>query len=50
MDFLRYNFFQINDNVVTVKNDVSSTTTVSDMKYFSGIAQGFKEVLIHLRH
>ena len=32
MDFLCYNFFQINDNVVTVKNDVACTTTVSDMQ------------------
>ena len=32
MDFLCSNFCQINDNVVTVKNDVSRTTNVSDMQ------------------
>ena len=50
MDFLCSNFRQINDNVVTVKNDVSRTTTVSDMRFFSSISQGMKEVLIHLNH
>ena len=34
MDYLSSNFFQINDNVVTVKNDVARTTTVSDMQFF----------------
>ena len=32
MDFLCSNFRQINDIVVTVKNDVARTTTVSDMQ------------------
>ena len=50
MDFLCYNFFQINDNVVTVKKDVACTTTVSDMNFSSIKYQGFKEVLIHLNH
>ena len=42
IDFLCSNFRQINDNVVTAKNDVSRTTTVSDMQFFSSIAQGMK--------
>ena len=50
MDFLYSNFRQINDNVVTVKNDVAGTTTVSDMQFFSSISQGLKEVLIRLGH
>ena len=45
MDFLCSNFRQINDNVVTVKNDVARTTTVSDMqfvfKYFSRFERGY---------
>ena len=32
MDFLCSNFLQINDSVVTVKNDIAYTTTVSDMQ------------------
>ena len=32
MDFLCSNFFQINDNIVTVKNDFARTTTISDMR------------------
>ena len=32
MDFLCSNFRKINDNVATVKNDVTRTTTVSDMQ------------------
>ena len=42
MDLLCSNFRQINDNVVTVKNDVARTTTVGDMKCFSNTAQGLK--------
>ena len=42
MDFMCSNFRQINDNVVTVKNDVARTTTVGDMKSFSSTAQGLK--------
>ena len=34
MDFLCSNFFHINDNVVTVKNDVARNTTVSNMQFF----------------
>ena len=34
MDFLCSNFRQINDNAVTVKNDVACTATVSDMEKF----------------
>ena len=34
MYFLRSNCRQIYDNVVTVKNDVTRTTTVSDMRFF----------------
>ena len=45
-----YNFRQINDNVVTVKNNVASTTTVSDMKFFTSISQCLKEGLINLNH
>ena len=43
MDYLSSNFRQINDNVVTVKNYVARTTTVSDMqffKYFSRFERG----------
>ena len=50
MDFLCSNFCQINDNVVTVKNDVARIKTVSDMQHFSSIAQGLKDVLIHHNH
>ena len=50
MDFLCSNFHQINDNVVTVKNYVARTITVSDMQKRLGISQGLKEVLIHLNH
>ena len=50
MDFLCSGFRQINDNVVTVKNDVARTTTVSDMQKKTSIAQGLKEVIIHLNH
>ena len=32
MDFLCFNFFQINNNVVTVKNDVARPKNVSDMQ------------------
>ena len=32
MDYLSFNFRQIDDNVVTVKNDVARTITVSDMQ------------------
>ena len=32
MDFLSYNFHQINDIVVTVRNDFSRSTTVSDIQ------------------
>ena len=42
IDFLCSNFHQINDTVVTAKNNVSRTTTVSDMQFFSSIAQGMK--------
>ena len=42
IDFLSSNFFQTNDNVVTVKNDVARTTNFSDMQLFSSIAQGIK--------
>ena len=35
IDFLSSNFFQTNDNVVTVKNDVSRTTTVSYMHFLN---------------
>ena len=42
MDFQCSNFCQINDNVVTVKTDVTRTTTVSDMRFFSIISQGMK--------
>ena len=44
MDFLCYNFRKINDNVVTVKNDFSCTTTAIDVwffKYFSGYERGY---------
>ena len=34
MDFLCSNFRQINDNIVTVKNYVAHTTTVSDIQFF----------------
>ena len=34
MDLMCSNFRQINDNVVTVKNDVDHTTTISDMHFF----------------
>ena len=34
MDFLCYNFRQINDNVVTVNCFVACTTAVSDMQNF----------------
>ena len=44
------NFRQINDNVFNVKNDVACTETVSDMQFFSSIAQGLIEVLIHTEH
>ena len=50
IDFLHYNFLQINDNVVTVKNDVDHATTVSDMQKHSSIDQVLKEVLIYLNH
>ena len=50
MDFLHYNFLQINDNVVTVKNDVDRTTTVSDVQKHSSVDQVLKEVLIYLNH
>ena len=48
--YLCSNFPQINNNVVTVKNDVACTTTFSDMQFFSSITQGLKEVTIHLNH
>ena len=47
MGYLSSNFRQINDNVVTLKNDVARTTTVSDMQFFSSIAQVLKKVLIY---
>ena len=50
MNFLCSNFRQLKDNIVTVKNNVAHTTTVSDMQFFSSIAQGTREVLIHLNH
>ena len=34
MDMMFSNFRQINDNVVTLKNDVARTVTVSDMQNF----------------
>ena len=49
MNFLYSDFRQINDNVVTMKNDVAHTTTVSDMQ-FSSIYKGLEEVLVHLNH
>ena len=48
MDFLCSKFRQINNNVVTVKNYVARTKTVSYMRFFPVIAQGMKEVIIHL--
>ena len=50
MYYLSSNFRQINDNFVTVKNAVARTTTISDIQKKSSIAQGLKEVLIHLNH
>ena len=50
MDFLCSNFRQINDNFLTVKNDVARTANVVGMQLFSSIAQGMKEVLIILNH
>ena len=44
MDFMCSNFRQINDNVVTVKSDVSCATNFSDMQnnfsYFSRFERG----------
>ena len=44
MDYLSPHFFQINDNVVNVENDVAYTTTVRDMqkkiKYCSRFERG----------
>ena len=50
MNFLCSKFCQIDDNVVTVKNDVARTTTISDIQKGSSIAQGLKVVLICLNH
>ena len=50
LDFLCFKFHQISYNAVTVKNDVSCTTTVSDMQTFLSISQGLKDVIIHLNH
>ena len=50
MYYLCSNFRQINNNVVTVKNDVACTTTISYMQSFSIITQGLKEVIMNLNH
>ena len=42
MDFLCSNFRQINDNVVTVKNDVDRTTNVSYMQKCFKYCSGYK--------
>ena len=49
MDFLNSNFLQINNTFITVKNDVTCTTTVSDMQKQSSIAQVLKYVMIQLK-
>ena len=49
MDYLCSNFHQIKDNFITVKNYNYRTTTFSDT-HFSSIAQGLKEIIIHLNH
>ena len=50
MDFLCSNFRKINDNIVTVQNDVARTATVSNIRKNSSIAQVIKDVLIYLSH
>ena len=47
MDFLCSNFCQINDNVVTVKNDVAHTTAVSYMQKKIIIGSNSPEPLAH---
>ena len=44
MDYLFSNFFQINDNVVTVKSDVARTTTVSENAFFFKYCSRFERV------